>query len=239
MNKKTDEVARKLEREILSGGWKPGDRLPPERVLAEKYAVSRSILREGIKHLAGLGLLRTEPQSGTYVTDYRREASLEFLVYLLDNNETRDPEIFFAVNEFREILECACARKAALRGGPGGAALLRRALEEMKKVQDNPVLLAERDFAFHACFIDMTGNLALRLLFNACRRVYLFYAEAFYRVPENRGVTFRQLELFIRHIAAKEPEKAEKALQTALAYGRDEVFASLDIDIDLLGRKEA
>ena len=238
MNKKTDEVAKKLEREILSGVWQPGDRLPPERVLAEKYQVSRSIIREGIQHLAGLGLLRTAPQSGTYVTDYRQEASLEFLIYLLDNNETLDPEIFLAVNEFREILECACARKAALRGGAEAAAQLRHALENMKLAADEPAALAERDFAFHACFIDMSDNLALRLLFNACRRVYLFYVEAFYRIPEHREHTFKQMEIFIGHIAEKKPVKAEEALQAALVYGRDEVYAALDIHIEALGRNE-
>ncbi|MBU0934453.1 MAG: GntR family transcriptional regulator [Spirochaetes bacterium] len=239
MHKKTDEISKKLEREILSGVWLPGDRLPPERELAERYEVSRSILRESIKHLAGLGLLRTAPQSGTYVTDYRQEASLEFLIYLLDNNETRDPEIFMAVNEFREILETACARRAAQRGGQAAAAKLSVALADMKKEADNPAILAERDFAFHACFVDMSGNLALRLLFNACRQVYLFYVEAFYRIPEHREHTFRQLELFITQIAARNPEKAEKALQTALNYGRDEVYAALDIDIEALERKES
>ena len=229
MLKKNDHVAVKLEREILSGVYKPGDRLPPERELAEKYQVSRSILRESIRHLAGLGLLRTEPQSGTYVTDYRKEASLEFLIYLLDNNETLDREIFQAVNEFREILEAGCAEKAALKGGPEKAVALRAILEEMKERREDPAALAAADYRFHACFVEQTENLALRILFNACKSVYLFYTEVFYGEEENAEVTFGQLERFIGAIARREPGEAAAALKEALDYGRDKVYRSLNL----------
>ena len=58
MRKKLDRATKTLEREILEGDYKPGDRLPSERTLSLRYGVSRSILREGIRHLAGLGLVR-------------------------------------------------------------------------------------------------------------------------------------------------------------------------------------
>ena len=228
MLKKNDHVAVQLEREILSGVYKPGDRLPPERELAEKYQVSRSILREGIRHLSGLGLLRTEPQSGTYVTDYRKEASLEFLIYLLDNNETLDREIFQAVNEFREILEAGCAERAALKGGSEKAAALEAILEEMKEHRGDPAALAAADYRFHACFVEQTDNLALRILFNACKSVYLFYTEVFYGEEENAEVTFGQLERFIGAIARRDAPGAVAALKEALDYGRDRVYASLN-----------
>ena len=82
IEKKSELVSLQIEKAILTGEFTPGVRLPPEREMAQRYGVSRSILRESVKQLASLGLVRTEAQSGTYVTDYSREASLEFLVYL-------------------------------------------------------------------------------------------------------------------------------------------------------------
>ncbi len=230
MRKKLDRATKTLERDILEGNYKPGDRLPSERVLSLRYGVSRSILREGIRHLAGLGLVRTEAQSGTYVTDYRSEASLEFLLYLLDNNEPLDPEIFRAVNELREILEAGCAARSAARSTPDRVRELRAALEALRAAEGDPERLAARDYEFHALFVEQAENLALRLLFHAFRSVYLFYVRQFYSEPENAPATFAQLERFVERVEAGDETGAASALSLALAYGRDRVYRSLSLD---------
>ncbi len=230
MRKKLDEATKRLERAILEGRYKPGDRLPSERDLAVEYGVSRSILREGIRRLAGLGLLRTEPQSGTYVTDYRKEASLDFLIYLLDNKEPLDPEIFQAVNEFREVLETGCAARAAARATPERVSELRAALDRMRREEGKPDRLAERDYEFHSLFIEQTDNLAMRILFNACKSVYLFYVRVFYADPENAPATFVQLEAFLDRFQDRNAEGAARALSVALDYGRERVYRALKLD---------
>jgi DNA-binding FadR family transcriptional regulator len=67
-----DHIAYLLEKEIITGVYKAGDRLPAERLLAQNYQTSRNRIREAIIRLVTLGLLRTEPQSGTYVCNYQR-----------------------------------------------------------------------------------------------------------------------------------------------------------------------
>ncbi|MBL9080851.1 MAG: FadR family transcriptional regulator, partial [Planctomycetales bacterium] len=61
------EITVHLERLILSGELKADDRLPPERDLAEQWQVSRSVVREAIGRLAGLGLVRSRQGSGTRI----------------------------------------------------------------------------------------------------------------------------------------------------------------------------
>ncbi len=234
--KKSEVAAAQIERAILSGEYKPGDRLPPERVLAERFAVSRSILREAVKYMASLGLLRTEAQSGTYVTDYSREASLEFLIYLLDNNEPIDPVILRSLLEFRDILEIGAAERAAERSGPAFLEELEKRLEDLKAAGDNPAALAERDYALHAAVIDRTGNIALRLLFNACRSVYLFYAQEFYRVDGHLETTLAQLQELIESFRRRNPERAASVMRSTLAYGREMIYESLGITVPAGGR---
>src|ERR1700741_5474999 len=65
-----DKIIRQLKQLITSGQLKPGDRLPAERVLAERFGVGRSYVREAIMKLEFYGLLKTSPQSGTYVSGY-------------------------------------------------------------------------------------------------------------------------------------------------------------------------
>ena len=64
-----DTIARKLETMILEGVLKPGEKLPPERQLAESLGVSRPSLREAIQKLAARNLLRTRRGGGTFVDE--------------------------------------------------------------------------------------------------------------------------------------------------------------------------
>ena len=64
----SDAVAASLERRILEGSLKPGDRLPPERELAIELGVSRPSLREAIQKLASKGMVQSRQGGGTYVT---------------------------------------------------------------------------------------------------------------------------------------------------------------------------
>ncbi len=64
---RTTSISRQLLDYLLSGRVQPGDRLPPERKLAEALGVGRSVLREALKSLTLLGLLEVRPGDGTYV----------------------------------------------------------------------------------------------------------------------------------------------------------------------------
>src|SRR3954471_11755117 len=65
-----NKIISQIKNLITTGQLKPGDRLPAERVLAEKFGVGRSYVREAIMKLEIFGLLKTSPQSGTYVSGY-------------------------------------------------------------------------------------------------------------------------------------------------------------------------
>lgn len=229
--KKSETVAIQIEKSILNGAYRPGDRLPAERDLAEEYGVSRSILREAMKHIAGMGLVRTEPQSGTYVTDYGKEASLELLVYLMDNNETLNPDILVSLLDFREVLETGAAERAAARGDTAFLEDLAAKLAAMSDARNDPVRLSLQDYAFHARIIEQTGNIAFRLLFNACRSVYLLYARRFYALVEHTDRTFGQLEDLIEAFRAGDPARAAAIMRSILTYGQESMYEDLNISI--------
>src|SRR5690606_7812443 len=78
-----DLAAAQLREAILSGVYAPGDRLPPERELAETLGISRLTLRASLSHLEAEGLIRARQGSGVTVLDYRTEAGVELLPHLL------------------------------------------------------------------------------------------------------------------------------------------------------------
>ena len=66
-----------LENMILSGKLKIGEKLPPERQLAQMMQVSRAVVNSGIAELEKKGFLIVKPRSGTFVADYRRKGTVE------------------------------------------------------------------------------------------------------------------------------------------------------------------
>lgn len=90
-----DLFIEQLEHLILSGKLQVGEKLPPERQLAEMMQVSRAVVNSGISELEKKGFLTVKPRSGTYVADFRRKGTLDTLIAIMNYNggRMRDQEI--------------------------------------------------------------------------------------------------------------------------------------------------
>jgi len=106
-----DSVASELEKRILEGALKPGDRLPSERELALSLGVSRPSLREAMQKLVSKGLLSTRHGGGTYVTDRLEAHFTDPWQDMLKGN----PMLHRDMLEFRQMLESQAASLAADR----------------------------------------------------------------------------------------------------------------------------
>ena len=93
-----------LEHMILSGTLSVGEKLPPERQLAETMQVSRGVVNSGLSELEKKGFLEIHPRSGTYVSDYRKKGTLETLSSIMNYNGGR-----LRRDEVRSILEVRIA----------------------------------------------------------------------------------------------------------------------------------
>lgn len=91
---------QELESMILSGKLEIGEKLPSERVLAEKMQVSRAVVNSGIAELARKGFLKVKPRSGVYVLDYRRHGTVDTLLSIMNYNGGH-----LRKDEIRSILE--------------------------------------------------------------------------------------------------------------------------------------
>lgn len=93
-----------LEDMILSGKLKIGERLPPERQLAEQMQVSRAVVNGGLSQLEKCGFITVKPRSGTFVADYRKNGNIDTLIAIMKyrGGKIRNEEI-------RSILEVRLA----------------------------------------------------------------------------------------------------------------------------------
>lgn len=106
-----DKIIRQLKQLMTDGLLKPGDRLPAERILAEKFGVGRTYVRDAIRKLEFYGLLKTSPQSGTYVARY----SMQMMEGILNDIINFNKDDFSALIEARYYMEINAARLAAQR----------------------------------------------------------------------------------------------------------------------------
>ena len=108
-----DLFIEQLEHLILSGKLQVGEKLPPERQLAEMMQVSRAVVNSGISELEKKGFLTVKPRSGTYVADFRRKGTLDTLIAIMNYNggRMRDQEIR-SIFEVRIALDTLAAQLA-------------------------------------------------------------------------------------------------------------------------------
>nr|WP_295383073.1 FadR/GntR family transcriptional regulator [Pseudoxanthomonas sp.] len=160
-----DQVIQAIGRMIVSGEIKPGELLPREEVLAQRMAVSRTALREGLKVLGSKGLIETRQKTGTRVREPRHWNQLDpdILAWRCASMPTED--FVEKLVEMREIIEPAAAAAASRRRSPEQLAKIKAAYEAMAAATDQDAW-AEADLAFHECVLDATNNELMGSLFS-------------------------------------------------------------------------
>ena len=149
-----DKIIRQLRQLISSGQLKPGDRLPAERILAEKFGVGRGYVREAILKLEFFGLLKTSPQSGTYVAGL----SIKILDSLLSEVISLNKDDFGALIEARYYMELNAVKLAAQRRTDDDIAELESALIDHEKRAAKGLDAFEEDMVFHLKIAAATKN---------------------------------------------------------------------------------
>jgi len=228
-DRKEDGFVERFETEILSGLYAPGDRLPAERELADSHGVSRPVVHGAMRQLATRGLLRIEPRQGIFVSDFRREGSVEILLSLINfAGGELAPDILDGLLEMRLLLETETARLAALRAGPEDIAdleklLARETLFEYREPRDATLI----DYDFHFAVALASGNAVYPLLLNSLKKVYEILLDRFYADPAVVPEVFKMHRKLHAAIAAKNPRAASEAMRRILGFGEEGLRARM------------
>lgn len=132
----------------------PGDKLPSERMLSEKFGVSRSNIREAIEKLEFYGLLKSIPQSGTFVANIGVIAMNGMIEDIL---RLEDPD-FKSLVETRILLELKTVRLAATRRTEEDLENIEEALYAYKEKAINGQDAVQEDLLFHLAIAKASGN---------------------------------------------------------------------------------
>jgi len=152
----SEKVAEQLKQSIVSGHFKPGEKLPTERDLSEEFQVSRVAIREALRKLehAGFIVTRQGATGGAYVTDLNFEYLVNAFLDLFLANKISIPELYHV----RLLIEPEVARLAALNITPQYTQRLKEALE----IEELPITSlsvdVDRKQTVHFILAEMCGN---------------------------------------------------------------------------------
>jgi GntR family transcriptional regulator, transcriptional repressor for pyruvate dehydrogenase complex len=153
-----EEVAKQLQGMIGDGRLKPGDRLPPERELVQRFQVSRGSVRDAIRTLELMGLVRSRQGEGTVVQD----PSADSLVGPLSAALAPGRELVAELLEIRRIVEPAFAARAAAHAKPEEIASLQDVLRRQREKTRRRESTIEEDSEFHYLVAMASGNTVVK-----------------------------------------------------------------------------
>lgn len=150
-------VIDKIRELINYKNLEPGDKLPSERMLSEKFGVSRGVVRAAIQKLEFYGLLRSIPQSGTFVADVGGIAMNGIVDDILSLKESG----FKSLVETRIWLELEIVKFASLRRSEEDLKSINSALNAFSKKVLNKVDAVQEDLLFHLAIAKASKNSSL------------------------------------------------------------------------------
>ena len=204
-------VVRRILDMVKAGVLKAGDALPPERDLALSLNVSRPSVREAMRGLAVLGVVRTRQGGGAYISDLGPDSLLGPLQFYLSLERMNIRELYDA----RSLIESDVARRAAVNITEADLARLETLLAAQRQTIGDPIAFRQSDFEFHEVIWIGSGNAFLKRIGESLNVLGLEFRK---RASEKPGVLEQSLRDHRRLLDALTARDAEAAARSAEAH---------------------
>ncbi len=228
-----DEIARDLAEAISLGRLQPGDFLPTEQGLAEKYGASRTAVREALTVLSTRGMIEAIHGRGSRVLPRHRWQLLDQLVRLVREDLEVDRSLF----ELRRILEIEVAGLAAERATAAHLKTLRKVVKQGSECAGHPEDWTIHDSAFHHLLAEASGNLLLPQVMESVSMLVRATALSTAGDPGAIANATEKHEAILARVAARDPAGAREAMRRHLLDVEQRILKKLR-SADAKGRKD-
>jgi len=217
---RTTEVLEALVLMIEGADLKVGDALPSETLLADQLGVGRSTIREALNRWEGLGLVRRQRGSGTYIT-----ATIKASTGIGSTATKLEAEGLLRILDVRRTLEEEVVRRAAENISDNQVKKMQTAYKKMERLVNEGLRWREADHEFHGVIYEASGN---AMFGQVIRNVDdAFHASKVSNSPfEDPAFGFRSVPLhekLCNAIARRDPGDAVKAIAVILDLVEQEV----------------
>ena len=198
-----DMIAETLKQQITEGTYRVGDKLPTEPELMKTFGVGRSSVREAVKLLVNMGVVRVQQGSGTFVAVPSNNDDVNIKMSTADRTE---------LDEVRKIQDIAIVEKAVARRTEKDIERMRASLEKRKVNAEKGLLeeCIEADLNFHIAIADAAHN---RILADIYRSAATHLLSEFNRIYNGTDCFINSQtshEKLLKHIIAGDLKNARK-----------------------------
>ena len=217
------EISRRLLDYLLSGKVQPGDRLPPERKLADALGVGRSVVREALKSLTLLGLLEVRLGDGTYV----KRTDAEILPPSIEWGLALGTRHVVDLLEARGHLDSILAGLAAIRRDDQDVTDLERLVQSMKAARRDPSKFVATEAAFLRAVAEVANNDVLMGAVATIRSLVQVWARRVPYTDQEVDATSDDYAAVVDAIAAGDVEGAKARMGVAVARVSERIRRAL------------
>jgi len=220
----SDSAIEQIMRVVRDGRLEPGAKLPAERQLMSMLSVSRTSLREAIRTLETMGVLRVVPGRGTYIREDAVPPHTEDWYAWLMGHRVEVVQIL----EMHEALEVKVAELAATRATPEDVSELQRLLDAMRAAVDqgDHQGLVEADAAFHRVIREASGNEVIARLLNDLESSVDNARHALMSLPTRVQRMMSDHQAILDGIRTGDPETASASTLAHIRRSKEELVTS-------------
>lgn len=219
-----EHIVEQIHALIREGSWAPGDQIPPERELAERFRVSRTSVREALRALEMQGIIESRQGGGTFVRNADPQALIPPLAAAILRGRRELQEIL----EVRELIEPGIARGAAQRASAEQIAELERLVARQRECVSRGEPFVDEDTAFHATLAQAADNGILLRLHNIIMDLLRESRQSYLYSPDRPRLSLQGHERILAAVRRNDPEAAHQASLDHITEVRDGILRALD-----------
>ena len=197
---------------------KPGDKLPPERELAEKLSISRNSLREAFRVLESRGLIKSKAGGGRYIREIRKNgySNTENIILSLEKSSILE------LLEARELFEAKIVKIAAQRATIEDTELIEQVLNKMSEEEELKYgKETDSDTEFHLAIAKASHNFVFTNIIRLHLDLLKGTREKTQQIPGRREERWREHQAILQAIKEHNTKKAGEAMLKHLRNVRE------------------
>jgi len=223
-----ENAVEQIKSLILKNQYKPGDRLPPERSLAEQLKISRPSLREALRILSVLGLIDIRVGNGIYVKEVNFLPYIESVNLSISSRLQMERDSFIKLWQVRKILEVGMVELSPKQITDSFLKSLWHCIEEMEKNIEHQDAFISSGIRFHRLIAEAKQNEILILIWDTLANLIRRSHDKIYRIARSPKRSLQAHKRIYRALKAKDPKKAVEAMKQHMLEEEKALLAALE-----------
>jgi len=214
--KLSDQVLERLREMIVRGELGPGDLMPSERTLMERFGVGRPAVREAMQSMNTLGLISISHGERARVSELSADLMFRQMDMVARMLLSASPDNLEHLKEARRLFEVGMVRIASQNATSDDIAELNKLIEAQREQLGDPAAFIKGDMAFHIKISSMSGNPIFQAVSEAMLNWVFNYHTDLLIWSGQEDVTLGEHQKIVKCIEAKNAEQAAQQMQSHL-----------------------